>query len=557
MLSAEAARAALAPVAALVAALGAWLYARPRHVLVGLVAVHWLAVLAFAIAVRHNGIVYYQGGDQIGYTTTAWLVAQGELPPTFVGYGWVLPLVPIAWIARADYVSFMPWVMVLNVAVLAPVALASIYGIAARLGGRALGLWAAALSVAAPFLAIPFFRDDYHERFIDQFLPQALGLTGLADYPSMVCLLVAAYLTIRVLDGADWTWTAAAGLATGVALSLKPANALFLVGPALALLLARRFRPLLPAAAGLAGPVLLLLFWKLRGLGGLPAFAASEVHLAAGATLNVAGIDLGRYFDYDLDVFRNNMAHLREYFYSARLLQWIPLAGALAVGRRSLPIAGLLVGWLGVFLFTKGTVAQSTVDSGSFFRLMMPAYPAYLLLFVSLPLLVPSLARAARRLPVAPPPRPLGRRTLAALAVIFVLVPLAMIAIPRAISDDDPGAISVNGILVPVNDELRVTVAADGPKRTLTWTHPDFGSTAVFYRVFRTEAGGADLDCIGDAARECRLQMLTLGTTRTASFVDESPPEDALYRIGIATNWENNSDGGDVIVVSHPIPATP
>lgn len=553
MLSAEAARAALAPAAAL----GAWLYARPRHVLVGLLVAHWLAVLAFALAVRHNGVVYYQGGDQIGYTTTAWLVAHGELPPTFVGYGWVLPLVPVAWLARADYVSFMPWIFALNVVVLAPVALACVYGIAARIGGRVLALWAAALWVAAPLLSIPFFRDDYHERFVDQFLPQALGLSGLADYPSMVCLLVAAYLTIRVLEGADWTWAAAAGLAVGVAVSLKPANALFLGGPALALLLARRFRPLLPAAAGMAGPLALLLLWKLRGLGGLPAFAASEVRLAAGATLGVAGIDLGRYFDYDLEVFRSNMAQLREYFYSARVLQWIPLAGVLAVSRRSLPIAGLLAGWLGVFLFTKGTVAQSTVDSGSFFRLMMPAYPAFFLLFVALPLLVPSVARAVRRVPVPPPPRPLGRRTLGVLAIAFVLLPLAMIAAPKPISDEDPSAISVNGIPVPVSDEIRVTVAADGPRRTLTWAHPDFGSTAVFYRVFRTEAGGADLDCIGAAASECRLQMLTLATTRAARYVDESPPEDALYRIGIATNWENNSEGGDVIVVSRPIPATP
>lgn len=553
MRSPEAARAALAPTVAL----AAWLYARPRHVLAGLVVAHWLAVLAFAIAVRHNGIVFYQGGDQIGYTTTAWLVSHAELPPTFVGYGWVLPLVPIAWIARSDYVSFMPWIIVLNVGVLAPVALGCVYKIAARIGGRVLALWSAALWVAAPFLAIPFFRDDYHERFVEQFLPQALGLSGLADYPSMVCLLVAAWLTIRVLDGADWTWAAAAGLAVGVAVSLKPANGLFLAGPVLALLLAKRFRPLLPAAAGMAGPLALLLLWKLRGLGGLPAFAASEVHLAAGATLNVAGIDLGRYFDYDLDVYRSNMAHLREYFYSARVLQWIPLAGVLAVSRRSLPLTGLLAGWLGAFLFTKGTVAQSTVESGSFFRLLMPAYPAYFLLFVSLPLLVPNVARAVRRLPAPPQQHPLGRRTLAALALAFVVLPLAMIAIPQPISDDEPSAIAVNRILVPVGDDVRVSVAADGPRRTLTWTHPDFGSTAVFYRVFRTEAGGADIDCIGDAARECRLQMLTLGTTREPRYVDESPPEDALYRIGVATNWENNSEGGDVIVVSHPIPATP
>ena len=40
---------------------------RPLPVLGGLVAVQWLALLAFALTVRHNGLVFYQGGDQINY----------------------------------------------------------------------------------------------------------------------------------------------------------------------------------------------------------------------------------------------------------------------------------------------------------------------------------------------------------------------------------------------------------------------------------------------------------------------------------------------------------
>jgi hypothetical protein len=454
----------------------------------------------------------------------------------------------------------MPWVMLLNVAVLAPIALACVWAIVARIGGRVLALWAAALWVAAPFLAIPFFREDYHERFVEQFLPQALGLTALADYPSMVCLLVAAYGAIRVLDGADWTWAAATGLVAGVAVGIKPANALFLAGPIVALVIARRFGVVVPAAAGLAGPLLLLLVWKLRGIGGLPAVALPEAHLAASSQLAVLGLelDLGRYFDYDLDVLRSNMAHLREYFYSARVVQWIPLAGTLAVARRSFPLAGLLAAWFGVFLLTKGTVTQSTVESGSFFRLMMPAYPAYFLLFVSIPLLVPAVARALRGQDPPRPPRRLGRRALAALAVAFIAVPLAVVALPQPTTEEEnPDAIAINRILVPVNDELDVEVKVDGPARTLTWTHPGFGSTAVFYRVFRTEAGGEELECYGSAARECRLEMLTLETTRATRYVDQSPPVDAVYRIGIATNWENNSEGGDVIEVSRPIAATP
>jgi hypothetical protein len=140
---------------------------------------------------------------------------------------------------------------------------------------------------------------------------------------------------------------------------------------------------------------------------------------------------------------------------------------------------------------------------------------------------------------------------------LLVVVPAIAIFVPKPIGDDDPDAISLNGVLTPVDDSIRVGVSADGEARTVSWSHRDFGSTKVFYRVFRTEAGGADLDCVGDAARECRLQMLTLATTRADRFTDLSPPEDALYRIGIATNWEDNSEGGDVIAFSRPIPATP
>ena len=118
--------------------------------------------------------------------------------------------------------------------------------------------------------------------------------------------------------------------------------------------------------------------------------------MAAGATLAAplgVSVDVGRYVDLDWTNFRSNMAQLREFFWSARVLQWLPFAGAFAVARRSLPLAGLLAGWFAAFLLVKGTPPQSTVESGSFFRLLMPAYPAYFLLGAALPLLVPGVAR--------------------------------------------------------------------------------------------------------------------------------------------------------------------
>ncbi len=158
-----------------------------------------------------------------------------------------------------------------------------------------------------------------------------------------------------------------AGAAAGVAATIKPSSLLFLAGPAVLLLLVRRWRTVLLYAAGIIPSLLLLALWKQRGLGTVPAFALEEARdRGRGARLGAASLD--RYVYLDWDTFHRNMASLREYAYSARVLQWIPFAGAFAVARRSLPLGGLLAGWFGAFLLVKGTAPQATVDSGSFFR---------------------------------------------------------------------------------------------------------------------------------------------------------------------------------------------
>src|SRR5438105_2516509 len=83
---------------------------------------------------------------------------------------------------------------------------------------------AALLWIAIPFLAIPLFVQRYHEKYVDLTLPQALGFSGLADFPSTVCLLLAAYLVLRALDGRAWRDAVLAGLVAGFALGLKPSN---------------------------------------------------------------------------------------------------------------------------------------------------------------------------------------------------------------------------------------------------------------------------------------------------------------------------------------------
>src|SRR6266702_5440796 len=108
-----------------------WLAERPRLVLGALLAVQWLAVLALALVVRHNSWLYYQGGDQTYYYTTAWLLSHWTLPVTPIGYGWSLLLAPIAAFAGPNVLDAMPAIVVLNAVLLLPVALLCMYGLAA------------------------------------------------------------------------------------------------------------------------------------------------------------------------------------------------------------------------------------------------------------------------------------------------------------------------------------------------------------------------------------------------------------------------------------------
>ena len=86
---------------------------RPRYVLGGLLVVQWLAVLALALTVKHNGWLYYAGGDQLWHYSGAYFMAHGDLPPTFVGYGWSFLLMPVAAIAGPNLVSALPVIALL------------------------------------------------------------------------------------------------------------------------------------------------------------------------------------------------------------------------------------------------------------------------------------------------------------------------------------------------------------------------------------------------------------------------------------------------------------
>ena len=529
---------------------------RTAYVLGALVAAQWAALLVFALTVRHNGWLYYAGGDQLWHYSDAFLLAHGHLPPTFVGYGWSILLLPVAAVAGPSIVSALPAIVLFNTLVLLPLALLCVYGIGARIAGRLFGYWAALLWIALPYVGVRFVTPGYHQKYTELTLPQFLGLSSVPDFPSTVALLVAAYFCLRSLDSSGWYSAAGAGLAAGYAIAIKPSNSIFLFAPAL-LYLVRKWRALVPFALALAPALLTLALWKYRGLGQLAAEPAEPMRLAGGVG------DLGRrIYNPDLnswDHLHEVLIALQEHFWASRAIEWLPLAGMAALLLRSLRGFLLIATWFTAYLLTKGTYGPASIDDASFFRILMPGFPAFLILAASIVLLVPGV----RARPGPPALRLTGRRlTLAmgAAAVVFAAMPLAVIAAVPPLHDGGRKAVIYGGGILPVSSHVALHAAVDtGGAVKLSWRSESGRPAAVFYRLLRVSPSKGGVFCAGRSSRaadDCRLYTDTLTSTRATSYLDSPGPGTWIYRLGVAANWLNDVNYGDVTVVSPPVTVT-
>ncbi|HEY7207772.1 MAG TPA: hypothetical protein VH416_05980 [Gaiellaceae bacterium] len=544
---------------------------RPAWVLGALVVGQCLAVAAFALTVRHNAWLYYQGGDQTYYYTSGWALAHGYIPQSSVGYGWPLALAPLAAIVGTNYLGAVPVIVVVQAAVLLPLGLLGVYGIGNRIAGRTLGYLAAAGWVVAPFLAIPGFVHRYHPQFVEQFLPQAFGFTGLADFVSMIVVIGAAYFFLRSLDGDSLPDAALAGLLTGFAIGVKPANVLFLAGPGLAVLVARRWRTALVYGVVMLPAVLALALWKDKGLGHLPVLSSTgSVKLAAGATAVAGALPVGAlptYTHLSWGNFHENLLEIQEFFWSLRLVEFLPIAGVVALARISGAKAALIGGWLGGYLLVKGGSSEAGIQNATFWRLLMPAWPAYLLLAVSLPLLVPGVPRRLRK--QVPRVKPLRWRSapVIAAAVLLAAFPLAaMAALPAQSNQAVVNDYDYN-TLVPIgNFGLRATVHKGTV--TLNWSRQAAAGIGEFYRVYRSSTSGQPplggltnqtdgIACVlgKEGARSCQVVMTLLPPTRATTAIDRPPPFPGqyTYRVGLAANWIDDPTAGDVLLLSEPV----
>lgn len=527
---------------------------QPWLVLLPILLVHWAALALFVASVPRNGWLFYQGGDQIWYWTGSWLLGHGSVVLSPVAQGWPLLLLPFALIAGPGFVAGLPGALLLQVLVLAPVALWCLYEIGARIGGRLVGYLAAALWTLGPYLAIPLFTDRYHEKYVDQFLPHPLGLTAMADYPGTVLLLVAAAFSLRALEEKGLRAALLAGLAAGFAGLIKPSNFIFLAAPFLLFVLARRGRELSAFAGALAPALGALALWKYQSLGYLPAFSTQpETRLAFGA-----GVVLDPYHKYanvdwhHLDV---NLQGLAENFFSLRVLQWLPFAGALAVARRSLAAAAFLSAWFWLFLILKGANELASVDSGSFFRFLLPGMPPLVVMAAALPLLVPRYGPALARRLAPRPARPVPAWALAAVGAVLAVAPLAAAAVVSPLRGPER-SVRVNGVGVSVQPGLDLRARVAGDAVILRWDAPATAGSRVFYKLLRAQ-GTADVTCGRDrGAVECAVSGTVVRVTRGRQTADRPGRGTWTYRLGVGANYLDDPALGDIFLVSRPVTVT-
>jgi hypothetical protein len=528
----------------------------PWLVLGTIVFVNWAIAAEIGRIAVHDGPLYYHGGDATWYWTSAWTLAHGSIPYASIGYGYPLLIAPIAAIAGPNLLTGLPAVIVFDQVVLAPIAIVCVYGIARLLAGRAYAYLATTLWVLFPVLVIHYFLADYHTRWVDVTLPSWVGLTPLGDFPSMVVLLVAAYFTLR---SAAWGRDAdalAAGFAVGIAIAVKPANGLFVPAAVLALLVARRLRGLGFLAAAIVPSVIGLTAWKERGIGVLPVFhngAGPPVVVACVALALVAGIHLNvnHYLHFDWAHLHHQLDGLREYTLSQRLIYFGALGGLVGLARRSTPAAVLAGTWLAAYVVFKGSTTADIVGGG-FFTHLLAAFPAYFMMLISLPFLIPFYGR--RRSERATP-RPGGRLPAVAAAILgFVAVAgaLAVAVLPTS-TTASAARTGDSNLLLPI-DAFPVSAAA-GNGVTLSWKPQPTRGADVTYAVFRARANHSDCTHDPGASSTCDYGGAFIGSTdgRTTSFVDHPPAGAWRYRVALSATPMGPQYPSDLILLSRPV----
>jgi len=248
---------------------------------------------------------------------------------------------------------------------------ALVYAVILLVAGRTAALFAGLVLVAGPvILATRYFisgggipATDYRIVYRHDVLPTAFGLTARAGLVAACLLLVSAWLVLARTRLPEWATAAAGGAAAAAAVLVYPHAWLALGAPVAALLVARRI-PGLVAALATAGAGLIAL-----------AVFRHVPHVAFGWH------QMGQTLD-----------SVREFSWSRRLLEYLPLAGVVGLARRSQPAAA----FFGVALVALVILPLSRpIGLTNYLLTIVPGVPVYWLLTASIPFLVPRLSSAS------------------------------------------------------------------------------------------------------------------------------------------------------------------
>lgn len=504
-------------------------------------------VLAIALTATHNHFVWYSGGDSTEYWTTSWSLGHGTIPQALIGYG-----IPVAYmwlppLSGITLLSGLPAIVLLQGIGLVVLATLLMFGIGDLLFGRAyawlvLGLW-----IVGPLLMLWGFDASYAPQFRDLFLaPHWYGLTNMADMPSLVAALAAAWAGLRAYESRRIEDGLLTGLFLGVLIGIKPSNAFFIPAVAVLLLASRSWRVIVATGVACIPALVTLAVWKDKGRGFLPITSSNApLHEAAGSAPMLAVGNSYVHFD---SAHLGMMLHdLSEVFWSLRLLEFLVFAGLLGALRRSWVKGAFLALWFAGFVLVKGSSNLTSVVSVSFFRYVEPGLPAFVLLAASLTFLLPRRGRAFA-LPTQPGRVPGARWSLGLAAVVFGLVPLLVIAALPASSSARYVRDDTLGNDAPLTISLAPRATVIGSRVRLSWQPVDTSGTSAYYVVYRSDSADT---CTypSQGAKECDLTMNAIGYTRRTSYVDRPGPGRHWYRIGLEANFRDRLDGSDLMLV--------
>lgn len=522
----------------------------------------WLTALAgmqlaqafwFAFSTPHNAWIWYSGGDSTSYWTEQWAIGHLIFPQAVVGYALPVYYAWVPLVAGPSLLNGAEIIVLFQAIVLVPLALVLFWAVADRIFGRVFAWVAALLWIVGPLLLLHGFVERYHWVFDQLFLvPHWFGFTNMADLPSLVVVLACVWLTLRAVDRNSDNDAVLAGLVGGLALGVKPSNAFILPAVAVLLLAVRRPRQIGLWAAGLAPSLLILLIWKARGLGYVPATSSSyaQTYLAAGAA--PIALTTTKYLPFDLHHFGIELSNLREYFWSLRFLEFLVIAGAFGAIKRA-PAKGLfVVVWFASYGIVKASSPRSDFPSATYYRLVEPALPAFILLALAVVYCLPRTALGTpRAVAPAPLPRiPLAWRRLVPAVVVIAVIPLLLLVIAQPSSAMRVARDENTVQEAPISNVFHLKAKRISYKHILlTWRSPKTSGTKIWFVVYTSpENDGCSRPSSG--ANECFLNLPTLVVTQAHRFVDRPGPKLQYYRVAAVAQYQTANQGGDLMLLS-------